>query len=174
VRRLPYLGVSAAIVLLDQVTKLAVDQFLDLHESHTFIPGVLSLTYVRNRGAAFGVLSDASFPHQTLLFSLVSLAALAGIVVYALWLPASERLSQAALGLVMGGAVGNLLDRARHGYVVDFVDVFWRTHHWPAFNVADSAITTGVALVVLDMLLSSAREPREGIEAVSSPTRRTE
>ena len=173
-RRLPYMGVSAAVILLDQITKLAVNRFLDLHESRTLIPGLLSLTYVRNRGAAFGILSDASLPHQPLLFSLVSFAALAGIVGYALWLPPHERLSQAALGLVIGGAVGNLLDRARHGYVVDFVDVFWKTHHWPAFNVADSAITTGVGLVVLDMLLSASREGKAGVEAVSAPTGRIE
>jgi signal peptidase II len=169
-RRLPYLTLSLIIVALDQATKFAVNRFLDLHQSHALVPGLLSLTYVRNRGAAFGILSEAALPHQTLLFSLVSLLALAGIVAYDLWLPPSERLSHLALGLVMGGAVGNLIDRTRHGYVVDFVDVFWGTHHWPAFNVADSAITSGVALVVLDMLLSQPRE--QG--AFQSPSRRTE
>jgi signal peptidase II len=171
VRRLPYLSLSLLIVALDQATKFAVDRFLSLHESRSLVPGVLSFTYVRNRGAAFGILSEAALPHQTLFFSLVSFLALAGIVAYALWLPAHERLSQVALGLVMGGAVGNLLDRARHGYVVDFVDVFWGTHHWPAFNVADSAITTGVALVVLDMLVS---QPGEQSVTVRTPSRRTD
>jgi signal peptidase II len=172
VKRLPYLGLSAVIVLLDQMTKLAVDRFLELHETRTLVPGLLALTYVRNRGAAFGILSEASLPHQTLVFAFVSLCALAGIVAYALWLPAQERLSQVALGLVIGGALGNLLDRARNGYVVDFVDVFWKSHHWPAFNVADSAITTGVALVVLDMLLSPAGGQGDAVGAV--PSRRTE
>ena len=158
-KRLPYLALSLVIVALDQATKYAVERSMDLHQSQTLVPGFLCLTYVRNRGAAFGILSDAAIPHQTLLFSLVSLLALGGIVAYALWLPAHERLSQVALGLVMGGAVGNLLDRTRHGFVVDFVDVFWGAHHWPAFNVADSAITTGVALVVLDMLVSQPHEP---------------
>jgi signal peptidase II len=158
VRRLPYAGLSLLIIVLDQLTKTAVNRLLDLHESRSVIPGLLSLTYVRNRGAAFGILADASLPHQPLLFSIVSFLALAGIVAYALWLPPHERLSQAALGMVIGGAVGNLLDRARHGYVVDFLDVFWGSHHWPAFNVADSAITTGVCLVVLDMLLSPVRD----------------
>jgi signal peptidase II len=169
-RRLPYLALSLAIVALDQATKFAVNRLLDLHQSRVLIPGLLSLTYVRNRGAAFGILSEAALPHQTLLFSLVSLLALAGIVAYAWWLPTAERLSQVALGLVMGGAVGNLLDRTRHGFVVDFVDVFWGAHHWPAFNVADSAITTGVALVVLDMLISQPRE--QGV--LGTPSRRTE
>jgi signal peptidase II len=82
----------------------------------------------------------------------VSLLALGAIALYALRLPSTDRLSQTALSLVMGGALGNLIDRARLGSVIDFVDVFWGPHHWPAFNVADSAISVGVVLLVLDML----------------------
>jgi len=153
-RRRPYFLMMLAVVGLDQATKWLVDRVMDLHESRVVIEGLLSLTYVQNRGAAFGVLSDAELPYQAILFSLVSILALGAIAAYAWRLPAASRLPQTALALIMGGALGNLFDRARLGYVVDFVDVFWGAHHWPAFNVADSAISVGVGLLILDMVLS--------------------
>jgi signal peptidase II len=150
--RLPYLGAAALVVVVDQITKLMVIGSFGLHESREVVAGVLSLTYVRNRGAAFGLFSDADLPYQAVLFAGVSLLALAAIVAYSLRLPAAERLPQLALAFVTGGALGNLIDRARFGYVIDFVDVYWKSHHWPAFNVADSAITAGVCLLILDIL----------------------
>jgi signal peptidase II len=147
-----YFWVTALVVGLDQGTKALVQRLMSLHESHLVLDGILRLTYVRNRGAAFGILSEAELPYQSLVFSAVSLLALLAIAVYAWRLPNRSWLPRLALTLIMGGAVGNLLDRARLGYVIDFVDVFWGAHHWPAFNVADSAITIGVALLVLDML----------------------
>jgi signal peptidase II len=162
-RRRSYLLLLLAVVALDQLTKWLVDRVMDLHDSRVLVEGLLSLTYVQNRGAAFGVLSDAQLPYQSILFSAVSIAALCGIAAYAWRLPAQSRLPQTALALIMGGALGNLLDRARLGHVVDFVDVFWNAHHWPAFNVADSAITVGVGLLILDMVLSP--EPRETVAA---------
>jgi signal peptidase II len=163
VRRRPYLLLLLGVVGLDQLTKWLVDRAMDLHESRVLIEGLVSLTYVQNRGAAFGVFSDAELPHQSVLFSLVSIAALCAIAAYAWRLPAASRLPQTALALIMGGALGNLLDRARMGYVVDFLDVFWNAHHWPAFNVADSAITVGVGLLILDMVLSP--EPGQTVAA---------
>jgi len=156
--RTAYLVVAAVIVVLDQFTKMLVDHFMNLHESWLVIDGVLRLTYVQNRGAAFGILSDADLPYQPLLFAVVSLAALGAIAAYAWRLPARSRLPQTALALIMGGALGNLIDRGRLGYVIDFVDAYWGTHHWPAFNVADSAISVGVVLLVLDIL----RQPQAG------------
>jgi signal peptidase II len=147
-----YLWIVAGVVALDQATKLLVDRLMALHESEQIIEGFLRLTYVRNRGAAFGILSDADLPFQAALFSVLSLAALAAIALYAWRLPAESRLPKTALALIMGGAVGNLIDRMRLGYVIDFVDAHVGPHHWPAFNVADSAITVGVVLLVLDML----------------------
>jgi signal peptidase II len=173
-RRLSIL-VAAAIVAVDQVTKLAVDSALSLHESRTLIEGLLDLTYVRNRGAAFGLLSDADFPFQAVAFAVVSLLALALIAAYAYRLPASHRLPQLGLALIMGGAIGNLIDRARLGYVIDFVDVYWGPHHWPAFNVADSAISVGVALLILDILRSPQQERAARSEiAETAPLGRTE
>jgi signal peptidase II len=149
-----YLGISGAVVALDQAAKALIDRYMDLHESHTLVEGLARLTYVQNRGAAFGVLSDANLPYQSVLFSIVSIVALGAIAMYAWKLPVTSRLPRTALALIMGGAVGNLLDRMRHGYVIDYVDVYWGRHHWPAFNVADSAISIGVALLVLDILRS--------------------
>lgn len=147
-----YLWIAAAVVAVDQATKALVDRLMGLHESRDLIAGVLRLTYVRNRGAAFGVLSDADLPYQAWVFAGVSLLALFAIGIYAWRLPAASRLPRLALALIIGGALGNLIDRVRLGYVIDFVDVFWRTYHWPAFNAADSAITVGVCLLVIDML----------------------
>lgn len=167
-RRL-YLALSLGVVLLDQLTKILVDRTLELHESRSVIDGLMSLTYVRNRGAAFGLLADAGLPYQSALFTLVSLAALAAIGLYAWHLPPAHRLAQGALALVMGGAIGNLIDRARLGHVIDFVDVYWGVHHWPAFNVADSAISIGVALLVLDMLRAPHTDDAPGRVGAASP-----
>jgi signal peptidase II len=157
-RRWPYLALAAAVVAFDQVTKALVDRQLTLHESVPLVEGLLSLSYVRNRGGAFGFLSTAGLPYQPVLFAMVSVLALSAMLVYALRLPPTRRLPQTALALVMGGAIGNLIDRASLGYVIDFVDVYWGRHHWPAFNAADSAISVGVTLLILDMLLHP--EPR--------------
>lgn len=171
-RHLPYLLVMAAIVLLDQGTKALVVRTLDLHEYVPIVDGLLSLSHVRNRGAAFGLLSDWDVPYQSVLLALLSLCALAAIAFYFVRLPAAARLPRLALALVLGGAVGNLIDRARLGYVVDFVHVYWRRYQWPDFNVADSAITVGVALLVLDILRSPETTPADakpGIDA-AAPT----
>ena len=154
-----YVWISGLIVALDQVAKALVDRYMDLHESRSIVDGLARLTYVQNRGAAFGILSDADLPYQSLLFSAISILALGAIAFYAWKLPAGSRLPQLALAFIMGGAAGNLLDRARLGYVIDFVDVYWGRHHWPAFNVADSAITIGVCLLVLDILKNPQGEP---------------
>jgi signal peptidase II len=150
--RRTYLLVSAAVVALDQITKHLVARALELHDSREIVAGLASLTHVQNRGAAFGFLSTADLPHQSILFAVLSLVALMAIAAYAWRLPATQRWTQVALALIMGGAVGNLADRLHHGYVIDFVDVYWRGHHWPAFNVADSCISAGVVMLVLELL----------------------
>jgi len=167
--RSPYLWIVGVIVALDQVTKALVDDFMTLHESRTIVEGLVRLTYVQNRGAAFGILSEAGLPYQSLMFSVVSLLALLAIALYAWRMPVQSRLPQTALALVMGGAIGNLLDRARLGYVIDYMDVYWGAHHWPAFNVADSAITVGVALLVLDILRNPQMDESPKAEIAASP-----
>jgi signal peptidase II len=171
-RHLPYLFLMAAVVLLDQATKALVVRSLDLHEYMPIVDGLLSLSHVRNRGAAFGLLSDWDVPYQAVALAVLSLCALAAIAFYFVRLPPAARLPRLALALVLGGAVGNLIPRARLGYVVDFVHAYWRHHQWPDFNVADSAITVGVTLLVLDILRSPDTSPAEtkpGIDA-AAPT----
>jgi signal peptidase II len=153
-----------AIVLLDQITKYLVVRHLDLHESVAIIPGFLDFTHVRNTGAAFGLLNAADFPGKPVVIALVALVALLVMATYAAQLPAAHRLARGGLALVLGGAAGNLIDRIRQGYVVDYVDAYWRGWHFWAFNVADASITIGVILIVLDLL----RPPR----AVSQPEAR--
>ena len=139
------------IVVLDQITKAIVRAMLPLHESVTIIPGFMDFTHVLNTGAAFGFLNASEFAFKTGLISLIAVGALAGVAVYAARLPPDQILARTGLALIIGGAAGNLIDRVSYGAVVDFVDVYWRTHHFWAFNVADSAITVGAGIMILDM-----------------------
>jgi signal peptidase II len=148
-------AVLASIVFLDQLTKYAVVQRFRLHESVRVIPGFFDLTYVRNPGAAFGFLAGASGVWRSVFFITVSIVALA--VILALVRQARDRLPLMAFALIGGGAVGNLIDRVRFGEVVDFIDWYYRSFHWPTFNIADSAISVGVGLLAIDMLLPKKR-----------------
>lgn len=171
---LPYLALVATVVVLDQATKALVVRQIALHDYVPLVDGLLSLSHVRNHGAAFGLLADWNLPYQSLLLSALSLVALSAIAAYFVRLPAAARLPRLALALVLGGAVGNVLDRLRLGYVVDFVHVYFREYQWPDFNVADSAITIGVALLVIDILRSTESEPRPaaaGIDTASTAGR---
>ena len=153
------LSMTGLVVVLDQLTKALVRSELSLFESRTVVPGFFDLTRIHNTGAAFGLLQTLDFPFKTAVLILVASAALAGLAYYAATLPAVQRLSRAGLALVLGGAVGNLVDRATLGYVVDFVDLYWGEggwHFW-AFNVADASITVGVSLLLLEMLLPERR-----------------
>ena len=143
---------AGAIVALDQITKAVVLDRLPLGVPVTVIDGWLALTLVLNPGLAFGLLGSVppGWRWVVAALSLVALAVLARVALRVL--PAGGWTGRLAIGLIFGGAVGNLVDRARFGAVVDFVDVYWRGWHWPAFNVADSAITVGVALLALRLL----------------------
>jgi signal peptidase II len=143
---------AGAIVVLDQVTKAVVLERLLLGVPVPVIDGLLSLTLVLNPGLAFGLLGGVPSAWRWVVAAL-SLVALAVLVRVALRvLPDGGWAGRLAIGLIFGGAVGNLIDRARFGAVVDFVDVYWREWHWPAFNVADSAITVGVGLLAVRLL----------------------
>jgi signal peptidase II len=131
---------------------------LPLYEDVPLISGLLSLQHVRNSGAVFGFLSNASIPGKPYVFALMSALALAALTYYARTIPKDERLPRFALSLVIGGAIGNLIDRVRFGYVVDFVKMYWDTHVWPNFNVADSAISVGLVLLVVDSFRPRDRE----------------
>jgi signal peptidase II len=144
--------IVVTVVVLDQITKVLVRNALALHDSIDVVPNLLSLTRVHNTGAAFGMLNGVDFAFKTVVMSLVALAALGGVGWYALSVPRSDVLARAGIAGVVGGAVGNLIDRATQGYVLDFVDAYWRGWHFWAFNVADAAITLGVGCMILDIL----------------------
>jgi signal peptidase II len=152
--------VAGAVVLLDQLTKLYIDRTFALYESLTVVPNFFAITYLRNKGAAFGILADSSL--RVPFFIGVSLLAIAGILWYYRNLPPGHVGQQVGLSLILGGAIGNLIDRVRFGEVVDFLDVHWYRYHWPAFNVADSAICVGVGLLLLSMWLAERRIRVEG------------
>ncbi len=141
---------AGAVVAMDQAAKAWVQASFRLHESRPVIEGWFHLTYIRNPGAAFGLFADQDAVLRQALFLGVTAVALVAIGVMVHRLPTGRRAALAGLALVFGGAVGNLIDRLRWGEVVDFLDVFWRTHHWPAFNLADSAITVGVAVLLFE------------------------
>ena len=137
-------------LVVDQATKLYVDRVMALHQSIPVIDGLFSFTYLRNRGAAFSFLSDASW--RLPFFIGITLIAAVVIIVALKKMRDDQKLAQVALAMIFSGAIGNLIDRVRLGEVIDFLDVYWKNHHWPAFNVADSLICVGVALVAIDML----------------------
>lgn len=148
-----WLIVSALIVALDLWTKSLATESLTLYRP-VEITSWLNMTLAHNYGAAFSFLSDAGGWQRWLFTGLASVVTVV-LIVWLLRLPAKEKLTAAALGLIIGGAVGNLIDRINNGYVVDFIDVYYRGWHWPAFNLADSAITGGVILMLLDALVLS-------------------
>jgi signal peptidase II len=144
------LGSMALVIVLDQVTKAIIRATLPLGDSRTIIPGFLDLAHVQNTGAAFGMLNDVDFPYKAVLMVAIAGLALLAIAAYGTQLGFQDRLARFGLALILGGAFGNLADRAIRGHVVDFVDVYWRDVHFWAFNVADAAITVGAILVILD------------------------
>ena len=146
------LYVALTVVVFDQITKAMIRPALALHESVVVIPGFVDFTRVHNTGAAFGMLNSAEFPFKTVVLSLVALIALGGVAWYAATVPLGDRLARLGIAGVLGGAIGNLIDRASAGYVLDFVDAYWDGWHFWAFNVADAAITFGVIFMILDIL----------------------
>ena len=150
---------AGVIVVVDQATKLVALSRLVMGVPVSLIDGLLALTLVKNPGLAFGLLGGVPEGWRWVVaaLSLVALVVLARVALGVL--PQGGWAARVAVGLIFGGAVGNLIDRARFGAVVDFVDVYWRAWHWPAFNVADSAITVGVALLALRLLRGPATPP---------------
>lgn len=145
--------VGGSVLLLDQISKAYIDHAFYLHESLPIIPDLFSITYVRNPGAAFGLFAGQNSLFRAVFFSCVSLVALSflGMMVYQT--PKDDRWQMISLSLLLGGAMGNIIDRVRMGEVIDFLDFYIGTYHWPAFNVADSAITVGVTLLMLNLYL---------------------
>ena len=147
-----WLWVSVFIVVFDQASKFAVLAMMELYQTIAVMPYV-NFTYVHNTGAAFSFLSQAG-GWQRWFFAFFAVVMSLVLLVWLIRLKPHERLLAVALSLVLGGAIGNLIDRVALGYVIDFIDVYYQSWHWPVFNIADCAITIGVALLVLDSFLS--------------------
>ncbi|MDH5522939.1 MAG: signal peptidase II [Desulfobulbaceae bacterium] len=143
-----------AVVALDQLTKIMVLANFNLYESSVVIPGFFNLTYITNTGAAFGILAGEQSMLRQAFFIGVAMAALLVMFFSYRHFKEQGRMFVHGIGMIAGGAIGNLIDRLRYGSVVDFLDFHVRGYHWPAFNVADSAITVGVALFILGSLLA--------------------
>jgi signal peptidase II len=158
----------ALIVALDQYTKHLVVSAWQLGDSIPIVPGFFSLTYLRNRGGAFGLFAGLPEGWRVAFFVVFALATVAALVWMLRSTPRQDRVQRLALTSVIGGALGNLYDRIVYGEVVDFLDVYVRDWHWPAFNVADSFITCGVVLLLVASLTTSQESPRseqsEGVE----------
>jgi signal peptidase II len=153
------LGWVACILIADQLTKFIVDRTMPLHHSIPVIDGFFNLTYIRNTGAAFGILSGAAAAFRLPFLLLFSLLAVGFIVVLLRRLPDRETGLITALSFILGGAVGNLIDRAVYGEVIDFLDFYWGNFHWPAFNLADSFITVGVVITVYYLIKAKGEDP---------------
>ena len=147
-----WLWLSALAIGLDQASKLAVDKSFALYESVAVMP-FFNLTYVHNTGAAFSFLSEAG-GWQRWFFAALAIIMSTIMTLWLTRLKAHETLLAVSLSLILGGAMGNLIDRLAYGYVIDFLDVYYQTWHWPAFNIADSAITIGVALMLVESFKS--------------------
>ena len=146
--RLPYIVLILTVLGLDRWTKWLIQTKLLLNQTILIIDGFINITYVRHTGVAFGILDSASLPLKSTVLAVLTLVAIAGVVVYSWRTPISQTLLHIALTLILAGALGNLYDRIVYQFVIDFIEVYYRSYRWPSFNVADSAITVGVGLLV--------------------------
>ena len=148
-----WIWLSSLVVIFDQITKYLAEDMLIRHRPVNIVEG-LNMTLVYNRGAAFSFLSNAG-GWQRWFFMILSLGISIALVIWLRQLSKSEEGKRmflvTGLALILGGAVGNLIDRTLYGHVIDFIDVYYKTHHWPAFNIADSAISLGAAFLIIDI-----------------------
>jgi signal peptidase II len=147
---LKWLWLALFVIAIDQLTKTMADAMLTLYAPRPIMP-FFNLTLMYNQGAAFSFLSDAG-GWQKWFFAMLAISVSGGIIYWLKKLPATEKEQAIALSLVLGGAIGNLIDRLIHGYVIDFLDVYYEQLHWPAFNIADSAIVLGAAILIAHAL----------------------
>jgi len=147
-----WLWLSGVALVLDQISKIWVDMNMSLYQSIPIFPS-FSITYAHNYGAAFSFLSDAG-GWQRWFFAVLAAVISGGLIIYLRQLKPPETLLAMALSLILGGAIGNLIDRVLYGYVIDFLDVYYKSYHWPVFNIADSVITVGVALILYESFMT--------------------
>ncbi len=155
--------VGLGTVVLDQVTKLYIMGAMRLHETIPIVPNLFSLTYIRNPGAAFGILASSSSLFRLIFFGVMSVFALGLLLTIFFRLQDDDWVGQVFISGILGGAIGNLLDRVRYGEVIDFLDFYVDAYHWPAFNVADTAISLGVGFLILHFAFEK-KEPEPGLQ----------
>ncbi len=158
-RRLLLYGLSLMVVALDQGTKALVVAKIPLHTSIGVVPGCFDLTHVKNVGAAFSLFADLPAPFRSILLNGVAFGVFVAVLIYSLRTSVLATRLQTGLCLILGGAIGNLIDRVRLGCVTDFIEWYLGSYHWPTFNVADSAISVGVCLLALDIWRRPEDEP---------------
>ena len=156
-RKSSYLLLSLIVLVLDQWSKWLVEDRLERYVPEPVIPGFLNLTHVTNTGVAFGMFASEGNLLATVLLTLLGLGALTVVSIYFWRTPPEDRILLTSLALILGGAVGNLIDRVMNGEVTDFIDAYFGTYHWHTFNVADSAISVGSVLMALDIFFSRKR-----------------
>ena len=149
--RMPYGVLVLFVLFLDRWTKWLIVSRMLLNQTISVIDDFFSITYVRNTGVAFGILDPVQSSLKSSILAVLTVAAIIAVLVYSWRTPASNKLLQVGLSLILAGALGNLYDRVNYGFVVDFIEVYFRNYRWPSFNIADSAITTGVALLALEL-----------------------
>ena len=152
-------AIAVTVIVLDQATKYWITESMRLHESISVVPNLFSFTYIRNPGAAFGLLAGSSNAFRTVFFGVTSLFALTLLGTILVRLPDRDWIGQVSIAGILGGAIGNLIDRLRFGEVIDFLDVYVESYHWPAFNVADSAISVGVVCLIIHFALERKEAP---------------
>ncbi len=155
---LRWLWLSGVVILLDQFTKLLAERFLTMHQPVPVIPGFFDLLLAYNEGAAFSFLADAG-GWQRWFFTVLAIGVSVFLILWLKRLQATERLTAIALALILGGAIGNLIDRLLHGHVIDFISWYYGDYRWPAFNIADSAITLGATLLIVHAIFFDHRKP---------------
>ena len=143
--------VSGVLIVMDQYTKLMVSLHIPLNYSVKVVEGFFNFTHIRNSGVAFGLFASQQSEYKALVFIAISTIAIIAILVIFHQTPKEKKMVQTGLILIFSGAIGNLIDRILHGEVIDFVDFFINRHHFPAFNIADSCITVGVIMMVIDL-----------------------
>lgn len=149
-----------SVLVLDQISKHVIAQYLIEGQSISIIPGLFDLTLVRNRGAAFGMFHSLPDRLRRITITFVTVVALGVVMRLMLRETKNDQLARVALVGILAGAVGNIIDRVRFDSVVDFIDVYWKSYHWPAFNVADSMISVGVVILMVRFLLGGHNSPK--------------
>lgn len=147
-----FIGLALIILLLDQVSKWMVVTHIEAHQTLSVIPGFFSLVLVKNRGMAFGIFSQTRSGFYYYFLLSTTIGAIGVILFSFFWIKSSKKWLTVGLSLILGGAVGNFVDRLRLGYVIDFLDFFLKGYHWPAFNVADSAVTVGTFWLLFNII----------------------